>query len=231
MGRDVDVTWRPLTQWPAGRVRTGGLEDAKFTRLQTIAVEGGGQNTRRERVSFQETRRELAREIGMLGVGEVIVQVDIPPRAGKITLDDLVNMKTSAVVVTFQRNGQPVTVATDYFRRWQDNLRAIVKGLEALRLLERYHIANTGAQYTAWTAIPASTTITISTEQAAEIVAKRAGGSFSPADIVAHSGIAKEQLRRARANTHPDRNNGDDREFKIVESARRVLEAHHGASL
>jgi hypothetical protein len=38
---------------------------------------------------------------------------------------------------------------------WQDNLRAIALGLEALRKVERYGIANRGEQYAGWAAAPA----------------------------------------------------------------------------
>jgi hypothetical protein len=45
--------------------------------------------------------------------------------------------------------------AVDMFPSWQDNLRAIALGLEALRKVERYGIANRGEQYAGWAQLTA----------------------------------------------------------------------------
>jgi hypothetical protein len=39
---------------------------------------------------------------------------------------------------------------------WQDNVRAIALGLEALRQVERYGITKRGQQYAGWLALPAT---------------------------------------------------------------------------
>ena len=48
----------------------------------------------------------------------------------------------------------PLRYATDRFDRWQDNLRAIALGLEALRKVERYGITRSGEQYRGFAALP-----------------------------------------------------------------------------
>jgi hypothetical protein len=229
----VEITWRPLTQWPAGRKRTYGNEDARFTRRgsETRTVNGIVQRVAlsRERIPLGETLRELDRELSMLGVYRATVQIDVESDRELRNLRDLTHVKSSAVVLTFERNKQPVTIATDFFSRWQDNLRAIAKGMESLRLLERYHIANTGDQYRGWTALPATTTPAFSTEQAANYLA-RFDGDVGAAAIMQNAESARHAYRCAVAKTHPDAG-GSVGNAQLTQEARRVLEAHLGVKL
>lgn len=230
---EVEITWRPLTQWPATRKRTYGREDAKFTRRasETRTVNGVVQRVAlsRERIPLQTTLRELDSELSMLGIYRATVQIDVESDRELRNLRDLTHVNSSAVVLTFERNKQPITIATDFFARWQDNLRAIVKGMEALRLLERYHIANSGDQYRGWTALPATTTPAFSTEQAANYLA-RFDGDIGAAAIMQNADSARHAYRCAVAKTHPDAG-GSTGNAQLVQEARRVLEAHLGAKL
>lgn len=215
------ITWRPLTAWPADRTRTLSRQPSPFSAGMT------------------DTEATLRRELGAVGARAVVIQVDVKfeaklRREGRPYVDTQTN--TPAVVVTFEKNfgtivrpdWRPVTFACDRFTRWHDNLRAIALGMSDLRRVERYHIAASGAQYRGYTALPASTTAPIGTETAAAILAK-----FSlnhAAAIRLDPAIAKSAARTARAKTHPDAG-GSTTDFTLVQEAARVLGAHHNTTL
>jgi hypothetical protein len=51
------------------------------------------------------------------------------------------------VEISFDSQYGRLTYATDVFTTWQDNVRAIAKGLEALRAVDRWGVAKRGQQY------------------------------------------------------------------------------------
>lgn len=240
MARSVTITWQPLTQWPAGRRRTSYHEDANFTRATTeVRTVGGGevQQVRgsRQRIPLGRTLEDLDRELYQISAKNVVVQIDVAKDRELTRLSDLTNVSTPAVVLTFTRNTEPFVFACDYFKRWQDNLRAIAKGLESLRLLERYHITQSGEQYRGWKALPSATTTALSTEQAADILARRLSqnghaGTYTAAAILSDAVSAKSAIRAALARSHPDAG-GSTSDFQLVQEAKRVLSAHHGSTL
>ena len=63
------------------------------------------------------------------------------------------------MILTFEtmRAGKRVTLSfpCDTFTDWQDNLRAIAKSLEALRMVDRYGVTSNSEQYRGFTAIGA----------------------------------------------------------------------------
>lgn len=228
MSRDVTVTFRPLTHWPQGRQRTEPYshEDAKFR--NTGRRDGLGNYVASERTPLSQTLRELSRELDMIGVAACVVQVDVAAEK-ELRRSEIRNVRSPAVVVSFTRGKAPLTFAADYFKRWEDNLRAIVLGLEGLRRLERYHIAQAGDQYRGWQALPATTTTALSTEAAAQVLAKRSDG-FAADDILGVRDAARDAYRSAASRAHPDRG-GSTHDFQLVQEAKRVLEAHFGATL
>lgn len=231
MARNVTITWQPLTQWPAGRKRTSYHEDAKFTRVKNeVRTTGGGEVQQvyagRQRIPLNQTLSDLDSELSHINAKGVVVQIDVAKDRELTRLSDLTNVATPAVVLTFTRNNEPLVFACDHFARWQDNLRAIAKGLESLRLLERYHITQSGEQYRGWKALPSSTGATMSVEVAAILLANYA--PLVTAEEVMHNRQkAQQALRSARAKEHPDVG-GDAARWHNVELAKRVLEAHHG---
>lgn len=214
---NVNIAYRALTQWPPGRPRTpqGERRRAVF------------------RAAMSTTFDDLDRELWSIGVIEAVVQVDIVSERdlrhdGQIRSD--AHVKSPAVVLSFKRDDTPLVFAGDYFTEWDDNLRAIALGLEGLRRLERYHIAQTGDQYRGWQALPASTTPAFNVEQAATFLARLSANGATAADIVADVDVARGAYRRAAANTHPDAK-GSTGNFQLVQEAKRVLGAHFGTSL
>lgn len=120
---------------------------------------------------------------------------------------DLVYHGLRAVGVSFDSKHGPLTYETAEFATWQDNLRAIALGLEALRAVDRYGISKRGEQYRGWKALPMSSDDTgIHDEaQAREWLAQWGGDA-----------------RKALFETHPDRG-GDDLAFRKTIRARELL--------
>jgi hypothetical protein len=238
MASKVPVTWRPLTQWPAGRPRTAeySRENANFARGEWKSNVPGndtsGATWTKTRTPLSRTLADLDRELWMIGAGDVVVQLDVRSES-QFRRDGTGPLSTAttqspAVVVTFMRKKVPYVFAGDFFKRWEDNLRAIVLGLDGLRRLERYHIAQSGDQYRGWQALPASTTTAFTTEQAAKAVGDRIG--WRADIIVSDREHARNALRLAKSKAHPDAG-GTTHDFQIVNECARVLSAHHGVSL
>lgn len=234
MGRSIDITFAPLTQWPAQRARTPDAE-REHARFKTPSrVENGGSPSYRyvpqQHMPVSRTFDDLDRELAHIEASSVVVQLDATDwnlrNDGRIRAD--AKVRSPAIVLSFQRGRVPYVFATDHFKRWEDNLRAIVLGLEALRKLERYHIAQAGDQYRGWNAIPATTSTALSTEQAAEVIARRSD-DFDRDDILNVRVAARDAYRSAAARAHPDRG-GTVHDFQLIQEAKRVLEAHHGGA-
>lgn len=236
---DVPITWRPLTQWPHGRARTPdhARERAKFKRPSRYSPRAGGGSGSwdgGEAIPLTQTLDDLDRELYHLVARDVVVQVDLIDGERAIRQDGQIRAgaraATPAVVLSFKRRGVPLVFATDHFAKWEDNLRAIAKGLEALRLLERYHINQSGEQYRGWQALPASTTTALTTEQAAAAIVCRAGSPYTAEIILRDVLSLRNAVRLASARAHPDAG-GNSGDFQLVQEAKRVLAAHHGVSL
>lgn len=185
--------------------------------------------------SWSDTRILLGRELEMLRAQNVVLEVDV--RESDLRLDGEIRANarasTPAVRLAFESKQGALTFATDKFVRpyyagskfmqsdWQHNVRAIALGLEALRKVDRYGITRRGEQYAGWKAIGAGTAMPAShmtTVAAGAVIAKASG-------IEEWEGFDRQSIiRRAKANAHPDRNNGDRALWDRVEQAVRVLE-------
>lgn len=233
---NVPVTFRALTQWPAGRVRTPD-DERQYARFKSPGrYENSGtpqqRYTGQKPITLTQTLEDLDRELWQNGAENVVIQVDVANDRG-IRADGWVRadarVNTPAIVLSFQRDGVPYVFACDHFKRWEDNLRAIVLGLEGLRRLERYHIAQAGDQYRGWQALPATATTALSTEAAANVLANRS--KAGPGEILKDKQVALRAYREAAAAAHPDRAGGVTSDFQLVQEAKRVLEAHFGSAL
>lgn len=177
------VTFRPLPTWP--HPRTAKREDDRFDS------------------TYQQTLELLEHEIGKLGGANVIVgagfresdlRLDGLPRAGR-RQDPYMH---PGIEVSFDSRHGPLVYATDTFRDWKANLRAIALGLKALRDMERWGFARRGQQYAGFLAL--------------------APGGPDPERgrrlVEQHGGI-----RAALMATHPD-HQGDPRDFADVQAFR-----------
>lgn len=184
---------------------------------------------------WTKVMQSLEREVRMLGGKQVLLRLDISDRDirndGMLRAD--ARPRSPAVIVEFtagRLKGSPrLLYRCDRFRYWQDNVSAIARGLEALRLVDRYGVTPTGEQYAGFKALPSGTAPTMTTEAAAAIISEHS--QFDAAAILKHADYAKSAVRKAIHETHPDRNEGRRENYDSVETARRVLSSHHGVSL
>lgn len=192
------------------------------------------------RASWSDTLDILDRELFQLDADDVVIEVDCDER--HIRLDGMLrsDAKTHspAVRLAFDSIHGPLTYATDRFispsyRRtlsdWQHNVRAIALGLEALRRVDRYSIAQRGEQYAGWKAIEA-TPVGMGRDAACALLARVAWPnervenreSWAP-KVATDPEVGRQTWKDARARAHPDRNNGDRTLWDQVEQAGRVL--------
>lgn len=177
----------------------------------------------------------LARETRALGGRNVVLKLQVDRQHlrndGMLRAD--ARPREPGVVVQFvagRLKGAPTLLyRCDRFGNWQDNLSAIARGLEALRLVDRYGVTPTGEQYAGFKALPSTTDATLTTEKAAEIIMEHS--SVNAHTILHEPRAANDAIRIARHRTHPDRNNGQSDLWGAVERARLVLSSHHGVSL
>ena len=177
---------RPITTWPGERTPP----DARKSTF---------------RATLSDTLDLLDRELYMLNAADIWLELAIPaggmwrqdgrPRAGA-------RADHPGVVLAFTARAIPgrpeLRYASDRFTTWQENLRAIALGLEALRKLERYGITTRGQQYAGWKQLEAPGP---SAARGRELI--RRHGS----------------VRAALHATHPD-HGGDAADFADVQAAR-----------
>lgn len=151
---------RPITVWPGKLAVPYTRQRARF-------------NTR-----WSETLMLLDRELRHLGARDLVFFMAYRP--GDIRLDGQPRATARpdhpGVIVAFQSRYGPLQYATDTYLDWQDNVRAIALGLEALRKVDRYGISKRGEQYTGYRALTAAPGDDIATvEDAMAWVAKFGG--------------------------------------------------------
>lgn len=129
------VSLRPMPTWPHGA--TDPRRDGQF-------------KNHGQRISYDRSLGELQYEVAQLGGDDIVIGVglsefdirkDGAPRA------DARPMLHPGVEISFNSRHGRLTYATDVFRDWRDNVRAIAKALEALRSVERWGVAKRGQQY------------------------------------------------------------------------------------
>jgi hypothetical protein len=102
----------------------------------------------------------LAKELRAHGATNVVLEIDFDER--NIRLDGLPradrSARTPGIVLSFQAMRVPGRPNLRYevgtFSNWQDNLRAVALGLEALRAVDRHGVTKRGEQYAGWKALP-----------------------------------------------------------------------------
>lgn len=163
----------------------------------------------RERSQFSATLRStlevLDRELAQIGARTPVLEVAIP--AGQFRLDGRPRATAKAehpgVVLSLPRTRVgPLRYAADRFLTWQDNLRAIALGMQALRKVDRYGITSRGEQYAGFKALPAAAEPSdLTTVEGALMVIASASG-WPSARVAADPEGA---FRVAAKASHPDR--------------------------
>lgn len=180
----MTVLFRPLTIWP--HKPTADRRHAHFD------------------VGIERTLRELEYEVNWLQRRdqELIITIGAGYREGDLRVDGRPRADARApihpgVEVSFESRFGRLTYATDVFYDWRDNVRAIAKGLEALRAINRWGVAKQGQQYTGFALLAAGPSI----EEQGRLLVERFGS-------------VKEALR----HTHPDTGDTDmtSRDYQAV---------------
>jgi hypothetical protein len=184
--------------------------------------------------TWTATRQLLLRETRELRARDLVLEIDV--READIRLDGELraNARPSspAVRLAFDSKHGPLTYAGDAFSTWQDNIRAIALGLEALRKFARYEINSGTEQYAGFKALPAGRAMPSShmtRTEAAELLERVAIGNegatreWTVQRILDDQAHAREVWREARKVAHPDRRGGDHSVWNQVEQAAAVL--------
>jgi hypothetical protein len=188
---DLGWTLRPIDKWPSEQ-----------TRRRLRSPFGS---------SLASTCETLARELRALNAKHIVVQVAVREQDFRIDGGIRANARPPehpGVIVAFESKHGPIKFAVDKYLDWEDNLRAVALGMEALRKVDRYGVTKRGEQYTGWRAIPRTTDPADSVqtrEQAQEILAPWGG-----------------DWRQAARATHPD-TGGDPDAFRRVMRAKELI--------
>lgn len=224
------IITRPIIRWPGELLAEGRRKDSPFT------------------AGWMETQDFLTREAQHLGAREVVIQLALDE--SQIRLDGWPYAKAQTahpgVIISIETKDQgPLSFPCDRFNSrtwsgrylggWQANVRAVALAMEALRKVDRYGITRHGEQYVGWKALGSGQPIAagsgeepMDAEQAARILLDAADLTIDDHRIVQvlDGGDTRRDITRlAMKNTHPDRHGGDDQAFKLVERAKRTLEA------
>jgi hypothetical protein len=113
------------------------------------------------RASWSATVDTLAKELRAHGARRAVLEIDM--REQDFRNDGLpranASAATPAVVLSFKATKVPGEPDLRYevgtYAHWQDNVRAIALGLEALRAVDRYGVTRRGEQYAGWKQLPA----------------------------------------------------------------------------
>lgn len=218
----IDYTFRPIQQWP-GKLRS---------------------HSQRKRSPFACPHNRnlvaMARELEHQRARNVVIQLALDDR--DLRLDGLprkgANPSHPGVILTFEKPGKKDERATtlnfpcDTYTTWQDNLRAIVLALDALRRVDRYGVTQNNEQYRGWAQLPPPgglvTPPPMSVEEASEFVA-RAAGCSPPTAPMQNTEAFRSCYRDAAKKLHPDSNGGDQLpSWALLQTANEILKRHHG---
>ncbi len=161
----------------------------------------------------------------MLGVRQAVIQIDLPE--SKIRIDGLPRSGArpdfQGVRLSFESKYGHLRYATDVFDFWQDNLRAIALGLEALRKVDRYGITKKGEQYTGWKQLPAGITEASDIHEGAAFLARYCG--LGPTAIIREEELYRRAYRAAALKLHPDKG-GAVEDFTLLQKVKILFENH-----
>lgn len=185
--------------------------------------------------SWKSTLDLLDRELWNLGVRTTFVmQIDVTETDLKLngTLRANARPASPAVAISVERQGRPpLLFACGKFPHWQENVRAIALGLEALRKVERYGITQANEQYAGFKSLPSGEPMPapkMTVEEAADFIAAclrdigfevAAGGPATRQHVLIDPGNA---YRVAAKRLHPDAG-GDAALFRRLSEARALL--------
>lgn len=210
----MDITYRPITTWPGERTKY-----RQYSRFDS---------------PWSKTLDLLDRELFHLNAKRVVIEIDLREQDFRLDGSWRANAKPTdpGIVISFDSKYGPLRYATDTFRDWQDNVRAIALGLEALRKVDRYGITKRGEQYTGWKALPAGIALGpagfANHDEAMRFILDQAGEIWAaPTETAAcleDPDIAKVAYRDACTRLHPDAG-GNHEDFVRLQQAWKLVSA------
>lgn len=197
----MSYTLRPMPVWPHEESRP--RRHAQFKSPGKVIDGAYRPGTR---VDWNQTIRELEYEVRALGGGDIIIGCGLSEY--EVRQDGLPRANARqpghpGVELSFDSRYGRLTYATDVFLDWRDNVRAIAKGLEALRAVDRWGVAKRGQQYAGFALLTAGP-----------------GQEELGRQLVERYGSVKEAIRR----THPDTGDADvtTRDYQAVLAYRKA---------
>lgn len=203
------MTLRPLVSWPYPETRDRGRSPFSATWTSTLEL------LDRELGHLKDGRGN-APSVLQISLREQDFRLDGMPRASAV-------VSFPGVVLNIESSKGALSYPCDKFKRWQDNIRAIALGLEALRKISRYGITPGDEQYAGWRAIPGPAAPMPKTFTADEALAFLSGVLDNSDDPTLRIGTPAQLYRRARAAAHPDRHDGNQTLWDLVEAAAAAL--------
>jgi len=182
---------------------------------------------------WSTTLDELRRELTALRATAVTLELDVPESSirqdGQLRAGALVY--SPAVRLVAQTKHGALVLATDEFGGrgavgWHSNVRAIVKTLEALRMIDRYGVQR-GAQYAGYRAIGAGTGTpppAMTVEEAVGVLVAASGvPDVDLTEVPRNADLRRALYRKAAARLHPD-TGGDVGKWLRLQTARELLD-------
>lgn len=232
----MKIECRPISAYPVPETRN--RRPAQFHRKVDRSWSSGRAFKEKKPILLSDNLDLLEREALHLGCKHLIIEADF--KEGQIRQDgwpraDAKPSSPRVVISLLSSHHGPLRYPCDTFTRFEDNIRAVGLALQALRTVDRYGVTRRGEQYAGWKALPASTDPTMTAQVAAEVVQILSGSTREEAqegasEVLEMADHARGVIREALRRTHPD-TGGSAEAFHQVQTARKVLTAHHGVSL
>ena len=193
------------------------------------------------KASYAQTMKDLRDELRRIGVKEAVIEADVGERGVRLDGQLRADAKPASprVRLSFTHPGVgPLQYPCDTYSDWKDNLRAIVKTLEAQRAMDRYGATRNKQQYQGWKQLTgkvmelgaATPEPLMPLNEATETIIHFAGERVEPtlqATIGRTFSVYRAMYRDAVRKTHPDAGGNPD-DFKKVLRAKTALDLHHG---
>jgi hypothetical protein len=204
----LQATFRPIDKWPGNRTASYQRKRSTF------------------KASYSDTLSLLEDELVKIGGKQVVIRAGFEPkdiRNDRWPRSSARPKSDPGVIVSCQSKQGALSFPCDRFDAWEDNLRAIAKSLEALRMVDRYGVTRGNEQYKGFAQLPPAPTSEkkMATSEAADFIARHS--TFSAIRIGSDLGIFREAYRQAARKLHPDTGSGSHESFVQLSQAEAVL--------
>lgn len=224
----TELLYGPIEQWPGRLLDDDDRLPAPFS------------------AGWWKTEDLLDREAHMLDAITCTIRLALDRRyfykgGNGLTANAPLPRHPGVVVVIDSAEHGVLTWSCDRYRRrgysneaqsWQHNVRAVALGLEALRQVERYGIAERGEQYAGFTAIGTGMAMgakraPMTLDEATRLLAGAVRGTQA-GSILSNPQLARSCYRAAWRLIHPDHGgDGDTEKGAQLQEAWRLIDEHH----